>query len=139
MGDPGDDPSADTICGIGNRKNAVFERVLRAEGIAPYPGSLALVDKLQAAGVPIAVVSSSKNAREVLAVAGLLVGARFSDGPIAIVAGGPFTSGELVSGPEPDWSFVRDVREVEFQLLEPPRARPGSSTTRARPTSRAAT
>jgi len=71
-GDPSDDPSADTICGIGNRKNAVFERVLRSEGIAPYPGSLALIDKLQAAGVPIAVVSSSKNAREVLTVAGLL-------------------------------------------------------------------
>ncbi|MDD7929142.1 HAD family hydrolase [Microbacterium thalli] len=71
-GEPGDDPSADTVCGIGNRKNAVFERVLRAEGIAPYPGSLALVDKLQAAGIPIAVVSSSKNAREVLDVAGLL-------------------------------------------------------------------
>ena len=53
----------------------------------------------------------------------LLVGARFADGPIAIIAGGPFTSGELVSGPEPDWSFVRDVREVEFQLLEPPRSR----------------
>ena len=54
---------------------------------------------------------------------GLLVGARFADGPIAIIAGGPFTSGELVSGPEPDWSFVRDVREVEFQLLEPARSR----------------
>lgn len=54
---------------------------------------------------------------------GLLVGARFSDGPIAIIAGGPFRSGELVSGPEPDWSFVRDVREVEFQLLDPPRSR----------------
>jgi hypothetical protein len=37
--------------------------------------------------------------------------------------GGPFTSGELVSGPEPDWSFVRDVREIEFQLLEPARSR----------------
>lgn len=71
-GEPGDDPSADTICGIGNRKNAVFERVLRSEGIVPYPGSLALIDKLQAAGVPIAVVSSSKNTREVLTVAGLL-------------------------------------------------------------------
>lgn len=71
-GDPADDPSADTVCGIGNRKNAVFERVLRADGIDPYPGSLALVDKLRAAGVPIAVVSSSKNAREVLTVAGLL-------------------------------------------------------------------
>jgi len=53
----------------------------------------------------------------------LLVGARFADGPIAIIAGGPFTSGELVSGPEPDWSFVREVREVEFQLLHPARSR----------------
>lgn len=71
-GDPSDDPSADTVCGIGNRKNAVFERVLRAEGIAAYPGSLDLVQKLQSAGVPIAVVSSSKNAREVLAAAGII-------------------------------------------------------------------
>src|SRR5512145_141542 len=56
-------------------------------------------------------------------IGGLLVGARFADGPIAIIPGGPFTSGELVSGPEPDWSFVRDVQEVEFQLLDPPRSR----------------
>jgi hypothetical protein len=53
----------------------------------------------------------------------LLVGARFADGPIAIIAGGPFTSGELVGGSEPDWSFVREVREVEFQLLHPARSR----------------
>jgi hypothetical protein len=59
----------------------------------------------------------------VLLVGGLLVGARFADGPIAIIAGGPFRSGERVSGPEPDWSFVHEVREVEFQLLEPPRSR----------------
>ncbi len=58
-----------------------------------------------------------------LALVALLVAARFTDGPIAIVAGGPFRSGELVSGPEPDWSSVRDVQEVEFQLLEPPRSR----------------
>ena len=56
-------------------------------------------------------------------IGGLLVGARFSDGPIAIIAGGPFSSGELVSGPEPDWSFVRGVQEVEFQLLDPARSR----------------
>ncbi len=53
----------------------------------------------------------------------LLVGARFADGPIAIIAGGPFTSGKLVTGPEPDWSFVKDVQEVEFQLLDPARSR----------------
>lgn len=70
-GDPSDAPDADTVCGIGNRKNAVFSRVLRTEGIAPYPGSLALVDRLLAAGVPVGVVSSSKNAEEVLQVAGL--------------------------------------------------------------------
>ena len=58
-----------------------------------------------------------------LALVAVIALARFADGPIAIVAGGPFRSGELVRGPEPDWSFVRDVREVEFQLLAPPRSR----------------
>ena len=59
----------------------------------------------------------------VLLIGVTLVGARFADGPIAIFAGGPFTSGQLVAGPEPDWSFAREIREVEFQLVEPPRSR----------------
>ncbi len=59
----------------------------------------------------------------VLLVAGTLIGARFADGPIEIIAGGPFTTGELVTGPEPDWSFVRNIREVEFQLVDPARSR----------------
>ena len=70
-GDPSDPPTADTVCGIGNRKNVVFSGVLRSEGISAYPGSVRLLDALQAAGTPIAVVSSSKNATEVLQVAGL--------------------------------------------------------------------
>lgn len=70
-GDPGDAPGADTVCGIGNSKNEVFARVLRADGIAPYPGSVALVELLRTAGVPVGVVSSSKNAEEVLAAAGI--------------------------------------------------------------------
>lgn len=70
-GTPDDPPDADTVCGIGNRKNVVFERVLHADGIAPYPGSLALVERLRAAGVPIGVVSSSKNADQVLRAAGI--------------------------------------------------------------------
>jgi hypothetical protein len=53
----------------------------------------------------------------------VLVGARFSDGPLAIVAGGPFRTGELERGPEPDWSFARDLDTVEFQSLEPARSR----------------
>ena len=70
-GDVDDAPEAETICGIGNRKNAAFAASLRAEGIAPYPGSLAVVQQLHDAGVPLGVVSSSKNAEEVLGAAGL--------------------------------------------------------------------
>ncbi|MXW52003.1 MAG: hypothetical protein F4X81_04185 [Gammaproteobacteria bacterium] len=57
------------------------------------------------------------------AVAAVLIGARFSDGPLEIIAGGPFTTGELQSGPPVDWSFMRDVETIEFQSLEPPRSR----------------
>ncbi|WJL97244.1 HAD-IA family hydrolase [Microbacterium sp. ET2] len=95
-GEPSDASTADTVCGIGNRKNDVFAQVLRSEGIAPYPGSVALLDVLIAAEVPIAVVSSSKNAEEVLAVAGIRD--RFSvvmDGVIA-------ERDHLASKPAPD-------------------------------------
>lgn len=62
-----------------------------------------------------------------LFVVGTFVVARFHDGPMdggfAIVSGGPFTSGERYTGPEPDWSFLKDYPTVEFQLLEPDRSR----------------
>jgi beta-phosphoglucomutase family hydrolase len=70
-GDPSDPDEADTVCGIGNRKNAFFSALLEAEGIAAYPGSLAVLDRLAALGIPAAVVSSSKNAVPVLAAAHL--------------------------------------------------------------------
>ncbi len=56
-------------------------------------------------------------------ISGLLIAARFADGPLAIIAGGELSSGELYSGAEPDWSIVRDLDTVEFQLLEPARSR----------------
>ena len=58
-----------------------------------------------------------------LGVAVLLVAARFSDGPLAIVAGGPFSSGDLYEGPEPDWGDLVDIDTVEFQSLDPVRSR----------------
>ncbi|WP_288784448.1 HAD family phosphatase [uncultured Microbacterium sp.] len=95
-GDPSDPPSADTVCGVGNRKNEVFAAVLREDGIAPYPGSLALLERLRAAGTPLGVVSSSKNAEEVLAAAGIRDFFRIvMDGVVAAREG-------LRSKPEPD-------------------------------------
>jgi hypothetical protein len=57
-----------------------------------------------------------------LAAAAVMV-LRFGDGPTAMIAGGAFRSGEVWSGDEPDWSFLRDREEVEFQLLDPERSR----------------
>lgn len=70
-GDPTDAPGNGTVCALGNFKNEVFNQVLQRDGVEPYPGSLALVELLAAAGAAMAVVSSSKNAPAVLAAAGL--------------------------------------------------------------------
>lgn len=71
-GDRSGDPSAETVSGLGNRKNADFERILHEEGVEPYPGSVALVEALVERGVKMAIVSSSRNAPKVLEAAGML-------------------------------------------------------------------
>ena len=48
---------------------------------------------------------------------------RLADGPNRVFSGGPLESGELHTGPEPDWSFVSEVPTIELQLLDPPRSR----------------
>lgn len=48
---------------------------------------------------------------------------RFHDGPMEIIAGGPFKTGDLVQGSEPDWSFIKDRPTVEFQLFDPETSR----------------
>ena len=58
----------------------------------------------------------------IVGVITLLVVARFSDGPLEIVAGGPFTSGTVVEQ-HPDWSTIKDVNTVQFQLLDPAASR----------------
>ena len=70
-GDPDDPPTAETVCGLGNRKNDAFNQILAAEGVQAYPGSVALIERLHANGKPMAVVSSSRNAPAVVAAAGL--------------------------------------------------------------------
>ena len=89
-GSPDDAADAETVCGLGNRKNAVFAAELEENGVSPYPGSVALVDAAISAGVQVAVVSSSRNAVPVLRAAGLLD--RFAvivDGLVAAEAGLP--------------------------------------------------
>ena len=70
-GGPDDPPAAETVHGLGNRKNAVFHRLLTSEGVEPYEGSVRTLDHLESIGVAVAVVSSSRNAGDVLVAAGL--------------------------------------------------------------------
>lgn len=99
-GDPGDPPGNDTVCALGNRKNALFNEILDRDGIAPYAGSQATLDLLEAAGIPAGIVSSSKNAVPVLHAAGLAD--RFEvivDGVVAAdlgLAGKPAPDGYLL-------------------------------------------
>ena len=59
----------------------------------------------------------------VTAVTTAAVKQRFADGPNRLFSGGRLVAGELHAGPEPDWSFVRDIPTIELQLLDPPRSR----------------
>jgi hypothetical protein len=52
----------------------------------------------------------------VVLVAIVFFGARFKDGPLGPIPGGPLASGELVTTPVSDWSFATDIQEVELQL-----------------------
>jgi alpha,alpha-trehalase len=71
-GTPEDPPEAETVCGLGNRKNDYFLDQLRTHGVEPYETSVALVRELQRQGVGTALISSSRNVDDVLESAGLL-------------------------------------------------------------------
>lgn len=95
-GSPDDAPDAQSVCGLGNRKNEAFAEVLRQEGVVPYPGSVLLLDQLRAAGLKMAIVSSSKNAPDVLATA------EVSDYFTVVMHGGVAGERGLKGKPAPD-------------------------------------
>jgi beta-phosphoglucomutase family hydrolase len=70
-GGPDDPPGAETVHGLGNRKNEIVLKLIREHGVEPYEGSVRYVQAARAAGLRRAVVSSSTNCRDVLAAAGI--------------------------------------------------------------------
>lgn len=104
-GEPDDPPTADTVCGLGNRKNETFNQILASEGVTAYPGSVTLIQQLQERGKPMAVVSSSRNAPAVLAAAGL------TDYFATIMHGGRAAELGLPGKPAPD-TFTHAAEEL---------------------------
>ncbi|QQQ62553.1 HAD family hydrolase [Paenarthrobacter ureafaciens] len=69
---PADDaPTNETVQGLGNRKNAIFNQIVDTRGVEPYPGSVKFINAALELGLKVAVVSSSRNAPAVLKAAGL--------------------------------------------------------------------
>lgn len=101
--DPADQPAGqETVRGLGNRKNALVLTLIREAGVDPYPGTVAYLDALPD-GARLAVVSSSRNADEVLRAAGLRE--RFEH----VVDGNVAAAEQLPGKPAPD-TFLHAAR-----------------------------
>jgi beta-phosphoglucomutase family hydrolase len=70
-GDRHDAATAETVAGLGNKKNEIFLSMLREKGVESYPGSIRFVRAARASGLGTAVVSASENCAQVLRAAGI--------------------------------------------------------------------
>jgi beta-phosphoglucomutase family hydrolase len=70
-GDPDDPPGAETVNGLGNRKNELLLERIHSDGVETFEGSRRYLEAARAAGLRRAVVSSSNNTADVLHVTGL--------------------------------------------------------------------
>ena len=70
-GTPDDGPEEETVCGVGNEKNVLFNEILAERGADVFASTVSLIRELRSHGVKVAVVSSSKNCTTILDVAGL--------------------------------------------------------------------
>ena len=104
-GAPDDAPGAETVRGLGDRKNTALLAALERDGVTVYDGSRRYLQAAADAGLRRVVVSSSANTATVLKVTGLadLVEAR--------VDGVTIESEQLKGKPAPD-SFVVGARRV---------------------------
>jgi len=68
-GAPGDSPEQETVCGLANRKNLLFRRHLKRDGVQVYHSTLCLIRQLREQGFKVAIISASKNCEAVLQAA----------------------------------------------------------------------
>ncbi len=71
FGDIDDEPGYSTICALGNKKNALFHDIIREDGVDIYESAVDRLKQWRAAGIPTAIVSSSKNCKFIIEQAGI--------------------------------------------------------------------
>ncbi|STX03526.1 Uncharacterized glycosyl hydrolase Rv2006/MT2062 [Kocuria rosea] len=70
-GSPDDGPQQWSVHGLGAHKNALFLQAVARDGVRAYPGTVALLGRLRAGGIPVGLVTASRNAPALLRAAGL--------------------------------------------------------------------
>lgn len=71
FGGPEDDPTQETVCGLGNRKDRMVNELIATDGVEVLDGAVELVRSVRNAGIKTAVVSASKNCKKILEAASL--------------------------------------------------------------------
>jgi alpha,alpha-trehalase len=104
-GHPDDPPERETVCGLGNRKDALYRRLMAERGVEVYPSSIQLIRSLRSRGFRTAVVTASRNGQAVLEAAGI------ADLFDARVDGLTLDELNLAGKPEPD-SFLEAARRL---------------------------
>ena len=100
-----DAPGTDTAWALANRKNGHFHDAIATGGVATFPSSIAVLDAVRAAGVPVAVVTASRNRLDILVAAGL------ADRFDAAVDGVDIEDDGLAGKPAPD-TFLEAARRL---------------------------
>lgn len=70
-GEPADPPDRETVCGLGNRKDAAFNERLARDGVSVFDTTVEVLRRARRARMGVALFSSSRNTRQVLHRAGL--------------------------------------------------------------------
>ncbi|MGY1938428.1 trehalose-phosphatase [Nocardia gipuzkoensis] len=70
-GRPSDSDRAETVCGLGNRKDHLFLEQVSREGVRVFESTVTLVRRLGEAGIRTGVFSASRHCAEVLTAAGV--------------------------------------------------------------------
>jgi beta-phosphoglucomutase family hydrolase len=104
-GGPDDPPDAETVHGLGNRKNELVQKLIRERGVKVFDGSRRFLDAARDAGLRTAVVSSSANTREILDSAG--IADRFE----TVIDGRDVADRGLKGKPAPD-TFLEAAKEL---------------------------
>jgi beta-phosphoglucomutase family hydrolase len=107
-GNPDDPPGAETVHGLGNRKNELVLKLIREQGVEAYAGSLRYLHAVAEAGFGRAVVSSSANCRDVLRAVGI-------EDQFGAIIDGVVASREGLAGKPASDTFLAGARALGAQ------------------------